>query len=579
MKKHRIAGLALALGLLMISPAAASEGTPEVVLGDVQVTIQPAEHQVEATQITVSSSGPVVTDAQRRILEKYYQILPELKKLTLQTAGESSIEGAWEFHFYQTPPQGNSPVWAANAQLIVAANTGELEILRISHPQWATEELPPAELAKQQATQFIKQVMGDQADLYRVDPSLGYGGSSSSDSEGNELHWSTASVRFDPVINGIPVLYNELQVDVDAAGRITGFYRHQTALRDASSFPDPAKAISQPAAAAIMNQLIQMKLQYVQHQPLQYPPVWSNKPRETRPVLMYIPKFESALDALTGKPAWGEEYLNSQGERVRLTGAGKQLFAQTQEEAAKILTEEFNVDMSKLEFERLFERENVLRGDQKYKHYLWRTADDAEAGMNRKYVQLHTVAATGEIWRFSVQEDVTVDQEARVSPKLLRQKAVQLVEKYLPAGATEMELVTFDFAAVPDWVDKQQLKKEELPQPTTSFMFSPLHQGIPVSDGAYAVSMNNITGEVTEYAKGGLATDVTLPDSRGVATAEVAKAEYLKNHPLQLIYRWPEWFRQRAANPELVYMLNSDIGWGYIDAFTGKTVMIQNGSM
>ncbi|MEG6523349.1 YcdB/YcdC domain-containing protein [Desulfotomaculum sp. 1211_IL3151] len=573
MTKHMVAGVVLAMGLLMTSMATASESSQVAVPERMEQTNQIAKTEADSKEATIAT-GVELTDSQQRMLEKYYQILPELKKLTLQFVGNSETDSIWIWHFYQELPPGSSGIDAASARLTFAANSDELCTFDMSIPEWATEKLPSQELAKQQAAQFIKRVLGDKADLYQMNEQLGYSGSSSSDSEGKEIRWSARTISFDYLVNGIPFLNQALRVDVDAAGHITGYYRQKMDNLDTGVFPDPAKAISQQEATDIFNQMIQMKLNYIQCQPLQFG--MRGESRETRPVLMYAPVHASSIDALSGEPIQEMGNLASQSERVQLIGAGKQLLAQTKEEAAKVLVEEFKMDMGTMAFNHIHEHKDTFQGATKYKDFSWSTANEPEDGNNIKYVHLQTVADSGEVLRLSVQDHSKAVKEERVSKELIRQRALQFIQRYLAAGSTEMDLVSYDFDTIA-WFDPKRKNKEELPEPVSHFSFYPLYQGIPVSDGGYFVSINNLTGEVVGYAKGGLDPSVRLPDKQGIVTAEVAKAEYLKTHPLALTYFWPEWLGQRAPAPYLVYMPKPQAGVTYIDALTGQSVVIGYG--
>lgn len=91
---------------------------------------------------------------------------------------------------------------------------------------------------------------------------------------------------------------------------------------------------------------------------------------------------------------------------------------------------------------------------------------------------------------------------------------------------------------------------------------------------SYTVQVDALTGKVIEFGIGRRNLSVTLPDSNDAVTADVAKAEYLKRYPLRLVYIWPEYYEQKAPSPQLVYLpVSRDLG--YIDALTGKTVVLE----
>lgn len=102
-----------------------------------------------------------------------------------------------------------------------------------------------------------------------------------------------------------------------------------------------------------------------------------------------------------------------------------------------------------------------------------------------------------------------------------------------------------------------------------------MHQGIPVSDRGYNVTVDGLAGRVTSFYDSNSSTSVALPDKKDVVTIEAAKAEFLQNHPLRLVYYWPEYFGQKTPRSYLVYMPDYGASMEYIDAFTGKTVTVE----
>lgn len=93
-----------------------------------------------------------------------------------------------------------------------------------------------------------------------------------------------------------------------------------------------------------------------------------------------------------------------------------------------------------------------------------------------------------------------------------------------------------------------------------------------MADRSYSVSVDALTGKIVGFHDGNGSPAVILPDSKGIVSADTAKAEFLKHLPLHLTYIWPEYLNQKAPAPYMVYLPASRSGWEYIDAFTGKTV-------
>jgi hypothetical protein len=95
-------------------------------------------------------------------------------------------------------------------------------------------------------------------------------------------------------------------------------------------------------------------------------------------------------------------------------------------------------------------------------------------------------------------------------------------------------------------------------------------------DRACSVQVDALTGKIIAFYNGINGLPVPLPDNRNVVPVETAKAEFLKQHPLKLVYLWPEYFDQKAPSPYLVYIPAPGPDFYYVDAFTGKTLQPEN---
>ncbi len=574
MKKHRmVTGAVLALTFSIWAASPAPAGANEAV---VSVPAQ-ASSSAEASSVQIFPATEVkLTESQQKNLDKIYDILPELGKLNVQYITDPEAEGRWSVFLGKGSLTSSGDRPESSARLEFDAGSGELIDFDFHNPQWASEKTPSPEYAKQKAAEFVRQLLGDKADQYKVGENLGYSGSSHSDDKGNQINWTAASVQFNPLIHGVPLLNWGFRVNVDVAGHITGFSQ-QDSMQDLSEtfFPDPKNAISLEEAERKYAQEVQMKLSYRQQQPLSYRMM--GQPAETRPALVYTPNFQGSIDALAGEPVEDLGYVLGQPERRVLTGEGKELVARTPEEGVKLLAEKFGVDMNNMELLRSPEDRIDSQGKRNIKDYTWRTPYDLQEDReNPRYVTLHTEADTGKVLSFSLQDEASRGKEGKITLETARQKAVQFVQPYLEPGSVEMELVSWSSGQfILSWVDQSKIDLDQLPVPISHFVFQPLHQGIPVVDRGYSVSVNEVTGKVVSYVQGGLDPAVELPDAQGVVAAEVAKAEYLKTHPLRLVYLWPEWFGQRPPAPNLVYTLEEALGATYIDALTGKTVIIE----
>ena len=289
-----------------------------------------------------------LSESRRQALERIYQIVPELEELFLEGVHEEG-EDAWRAILSDRAGEPASGIGYVHASLTFENDTGELIGLNIRNPHWASAELPASELAREKAAEFVRRVLGDRSQDYRMSGGIGYGRSVTQDDKGNRIEWAKATVQFERLINGIPFLNSGIRVGVDAAGRVTeyhaeDFYRLQESPKvvklDPTVFPAPSLAMPKETAAG----LLEMKLSYVGQQPLRYPKPGSGEV-ETRPVLMYVPSVYMPIDAVTGQPA-ADFYGQSVVSRISLAGEGRQLAAGTPEEAAALVAAETGIDIS-----------------------------------------------------------------------------------------------------------------------------------------------------------------------------------------------------------------------------------------
>ncbi len=578
-KVKRAAAVLLVASMLLSSPAwAAEKPLPAVqVAGTVTKVVQ----QEGGVTIPLPAK-PELTEAQRQILENFYQIVPELKALSLDGVYDAR-ENSWGASLSDRSGgdlsgEADPGIHGVHANITFDTKTGELVRFHVQNPEWATLELPSPALAKEKAAAFARQVLGDKMKDYQLSDDLGYGGGGFTDDKGNKIEWATATVSFYRIINGIPLLNNGLRVGVDAAGHVTSFDKEKEDGLDPAEFPDPSCALAQDAADKAFAELLEMKLNYIERQPQKY--AIFNRNVETRPVLVYAASFPGFIDAGTGKQLEGLNGNFPPSRHITLNGEGRKLVAGTPEEAADLLAGEFGIDMAGLKFNGVDVHEERFDPAIKTKGYSWRSEPGREADSRPDYsavrhIYLRTLADSGQVLHFNIQDDSGRGEQGAVSREAAEKTAIDLLQRYLEPGAAEMELQVFSTneEPIPAWVDKSKLQKH-LQRPEFSFHFKETYQGIPVSDRYYSVQIDAITGKITSFHGSNGQAAVALPDSKVVVTAEAAKAEFLKHHPLRLAYIWPEYFDQKAPAPYLVY-LPSFTTWDYIDAFTGKTVVVE----
>ena len=561
----RLAAAVLAAGIISASPAWAAEVTISPALpGKIGSTVQ-------------DPAGVILNQPQKIALEKVCQILPELKDLSVRQRHDYEGEPFWRLSLTDSP-QGLIPgIDNISAHLTFDKEKGELTALEIQNPKWASEEIPPPVLAKEKAEEFARRLLGDRIKYYQPAADMGYGGGSTRDSKGNRIVWASAAVQFNRLVNGIPLLNSGFQVSVDAAGRVTGYHKTDSDNIEFTKFPDPSRAVNKEAAEKNYAGLVKMKLNYLAHQPVKQLTFGKGR-NETRPVLIYSPSFQGPLDALTGQFPGDFRGNLPQTEKITLIGEGKRFIVNTPEEAVKLIADEFGLDLSGMKSAGAEIREELPASGNRVKEYYWRAeADPGPDGKPVKmmrFAHLTTLADTGQLVGFNLRDDSGAGREGAFSQETARKTAVQFLQKFLPVGEAQFEIwvPSANEDWIPAWVDKGKLEANYSRPPQMYFHFNLTHQGVPVTDRYYSVTVDLLTGKIVSFYDGSGSPAVILPNSKGIVSADMAKAEYLRRHPLRLTYIWPEYFGQKAPAPYLVYLPASGTGWEYIDAFSGKTV-------
>ncbi|MEW6275919.1 MAG: YcdB/YcdC domain-containing protein [Bacillota bacterium] len=565
----------MAAAVLLASPVWAAENPASVV----QATGGGGGVRTAAPQGVTEAQKPVLTQAQKLALEKVYRAVPELKELSVQHVTNEG-DRTWSVMLSDWAPGTDRGIQIANAHLTFETATRELLSYNFQNPAWASEKVPSPTLAREKAAAFARQILGDKIKDYAQGDDMGFSGGGSADEKGNKIYWTTADVPYYRLVNGVPLMNSGFRVGVDVFGHITSFYRQREEGIDQAKFPDPSRAVTREEAEKTFAGMLEMKLFYLEHQP--FYGLFKPEKGETGPALVYAPASLAPIDALTGKPL--AEFMPpfSQTQRITLQGEGRQLIARTPEEAAKLLADAFGIDLTGMQFHRASDVQSFNDRETKQKSYTWSTlpqkgTDGKPDYRQARYVHLITNASTGEVISYNLQDESGRGQKGSVSREAAQNTAVQFLQKYLPAGPAELEMQVYPEVEerIPAWVDKSKLKDQERPLPVISFTFNQVHQGVPVMDRACTVQVDALTGKIIAFYNGISGPPVSLPDNRNVVPAETAKAEFLKQHPLKLVYIWPEYFDQKAPSPYLVYIPVPGPDF-YVDAFTGKTAQPEN---
>lgn len=574
-RKHtpRMLYALLAAGLLAVGPVAAY--APSAAAAETTVTVAPAfDQKLEQS------------------LQKVYQLVPELKELTLKdrmyTEGSGLQPSVWVLSFDNRPENAapDSVEVFASAHLTLHAETGQPLSFHIDHPDWHLNEakMPDRELARKKAAEYARQLMGAEFPNYRMATYVNFISGSSTLPAGTKTFSSSAGVTFERLVKGVPLLnLGTAQFMIDTHGHLTGFDWFIPEGLDAGTFPDPAKALRPEEARKAFVSLLDMQLVYQEKQQTR----WrlfaggTESVGDVKPVLKYEPRYLGAMDAVTGKAAaiWPSP-PPFEPVAVKLSPRGGEVLqVRNVGEAAALLKSQFGVDVSGMELR----EQGEMPSDWPVKHYAWvREGEEGAVKDGLYHAAISVDAKTNRVVAVNLDETTREPEEMRLSREEALKAAVQQLERYLDPSLKELQLEyafsSNDREPLPDWVDPSKLTEERtaMVAPSYSFSFTAVHEGIPVTDKRYYVQVNGVTGQVqnlTLAVDGKLSPD--LPDSNGAVSARAAAEAYLSELELELYYIWPEYRGQRAPAPVLVYKPKETEELRYVDAHTGQVVKVR----
>ncbi|MCP1359333.1 YcdB/YcdC domain-containing protein [Aneurinibacillus migulanus] len=256
--------------------------------------------------------------------------------------------------------------------------------------------------------------------------------------------------------------------------------------------------------------------------------------------------------------------------KTALHPKGQPLIARSEEEVKQFLTKLFDINSAAgtLHVEQPFNF--PWQKERRYLDYRFNT----EEGQVTAYIT--TDRKTGHVYNVSLStNEEQKKQSARITEEQAFTVARDFLETYADSSTTELELQqnVFEESEISSWVDKSKLPEMTDDQNGTyPFYFIKLHQGIPVQDHSYHVSIDKQTGKVVSSSLSTPAEKVELPDSQNIVTKEHALATFIKHKPLKLKYIWPWYMEQQASAPLLVYTWDNSNAFDYVDALTGEYI-------
>ncbi|HZG15009.1 MAG TPA: YcdB/YcdC domain-containing protein [Candidatus Bathyarchaeia archaeon] len=515
----------------------------------------------------------VLTSEVKNSLELLYEAIPELKELRLERQDyeeTSSFEFSgpiWSLEFTNHPQTDDSPDHSSyvSANIELDAKTGRLLWLDIRHPDWASGDFPEDQLARKQADAFIQKIFGPAPSKnLKQSASLGRGKATSGKSNG-EMEWARKSVSYSPIIHGIPLQSGDVSVSVDAAGHVIRYEGYSYVDEGSTDWPDPSSALSLEEARNIAWNNLEMELFYDSETVLKYDQ--QGNAAEAKPMLIYIANLDD-LDAMTGKPLYKAKPIKR--EVIKVKGQGQRVpTLSSKEEAEAWLKTKFGIDVADATF---FPDDHSSLFGEDMKTYRWRHKAGKDTIPPFQSIVVHT-NKNGQLMDFSLFLSSKRVASKQLTLEQAKQKAIDALEPHLDSSLSAIELITVPEEEIPAWVDKSKLKPEIVTD--YDFRFTAKRNGIDVRDESYRIGIDKITGAITNFGLHPIKSGVSLPSPDNLVSAKQAKEAYKSAIDIELVYIWEDYEGQKAPEPKLVYQRKSGNHSSFVDATTGKLIMVE----
>lgn len=184
-------------------------------------------------------------------------------------------------------------------------------------------------------------------------------------------------------------------------------------------------------------------------------------------------------------------------------------------------------------------------------HYRW-------VEKNGRIVTVQTDRETGRVIGLEVNGSYRNSNNHGLADHSLSKKAVSVLEQLLDTEVKEV-----------------QLERTIIKENQTEYCFVLLHQGIPVIDRTYYITLDNQSGDIIAIRGDFARSSVALPSQQQILSIEEALTTMMNNTPFELMYSWTNASGNKDRIPLLVYRQRMDSRSSVtIDARTGE--ILQN---
>ncbi|MCM3140935.1 YcdB/YcdC domain-containing protein [Brevibacillus sp. MER 51] len=455
-----------------------------------------------------------------KTIDKLSKALPYMKELPDQTMDINEKSGV-----VVVTRKNKADSSAPQLTVYLDRSSGEINSFDLEMEIPDKEDKLSLDVQKEKAQAFLKELFGQLATELQFD-----------ESESKRIN----EVVFRRVINGVPYLGQNVFINVNSQGQIASFSNDEniSSLTDVSTFPEPTKAISLEQAEKALTNM--MKL------------VYRLGPSGSDPILTYQPIWSGYMDAKTGRSldTRSAQYQPLSGQlspAIPVTPANQKVVAKNKDEAVALLKSIVGFDPTGAAFS---EQSFSDRPREGMKEYRWQKGEQSGIVVVQE--------KTGQVTSVGVEAKTERKVTKKVTREDAQRTAVQLLQTYLD---TDTKMIVSEVNSYYSQGDPY------------TFTFYPTVHEIPIVDQAYSVTIHGETGKPVQLSGEFGHSKLNFPNPAKAVSAEQAAKEYLKYHPLKLVYMKPIIGGQKADLPVLAYITERNEQAGdSIDAFTGQII-------
>ncbi|WP_232698237.1 YcdB/YcdC domain-containing protein [Brevibacillus daliensis] len=528
----------------------------------------------QASLQTTVKTGEAVTNAkskEQKTFPKEYEktVTDFLKKYTplngYQIEGTQYMEkdehreAHWRVELVDTKTK------KSYVDLEIGEKTGQIVGLYANNDEWASDTYPTEKLAREKADEFVKILLGKEAENYKSREWLGGGLASHSDENGKKT-FPRLSVHYERYVNGISSGRGGISVSVNQAGVVTRYHVDEDTSIDTASFPKPDDVIKKEDAGKKIWDAVKLTPSYYTAFKVDRYPVKVSDKIESFPLLTYNQNNHVVVDAKSGKVEIEE--FPSEIKRVSISGEGKELVVKNREEVEKMI---LGMGMNVAGWDYREEKEDPFFDDLNTIQYSW--SQDVE-GKDYQTIGVEADKETGKVLHFYTNARPVYNKDKiKITEEEAQKIALSFLDKHV-TGTKELILSEIDKPGLSEWqlkgITPEEIKQMEKKSDNIySVYFYEVYQNTKVVDQIYFVQLNAETGEVLQMGVPSRPTG-NLPEFKKAVSIEKAKEAFQKEYEVTLSYEWYDEEGKKLTTPRLIYQLEKKNRGSFFDAITGE---------